>query len=463
MTWSQHAIRPAVEAVQARETACPVCQPGAPTDSLAGALIGRLVYVMLYPILGAALILSFRRVRTLHRQRFPREGAVLLVANHPATWTDVLVLNVLLRRRLHFLALEELFRPWPRRALLQLFGALPLWRSDRVPDATPRNDATFRRCRDLFDQGEVVAIFPEGMSRVDRGLLPLRYGAAHLMRSYIAGASAPNALIVPVGLYYSDRRRFRSDVTIVIGPPMQVDADPVAGTDGARILTERVTEALRAQVVTFADPRDARICAVLEAIASGGGPFGYEQATRLARSLEIEREFHPENYRRIEAAARRVDRIVRALGIEPSALRPRNPGKRALAWTLAMAGALPALAGFVIHVIPASIVSLGTRPYAGDPTRVAFARITAGAVLVPTTYAILMLALAARHAPTAVILGAPILFVGLGLHALSYGRRTQQVWERMRFRCVANRRPGLGRRALAAGLVLRRAACGDLR
>jgi glycerol-3-phosphate O-acyltransferase / dihydroxyacetone phosphate acyltransferase len=239
----------------------------------AGAAASRSFYLLLWPIMSLAVALHFRRVRTLHRQRFPRSGPALVVANHPSTWTDVLLLDVVLRRGLHFLANEDQFQPWPRRALLHVYGALPVASLEQRPDAIERNEATFQRCVALFDRGDCVAMFPEGVSRVDRGLLPLKLGAARLACLYTASKGRQRPLvIVPVGIHYSDRTRFRSEVTVSVGEP--TTATECEGTqftdpeEAARRITHRLEESLSELVLDIRNRSDRRLMAALEPLAS---------------------------------------------------------------------------------------------------------------------------------------------------------------------------------------------------
>jgi 1-acyl-sn-glycerol-3-phosphate acyltransferase len=197
----------------------------------------------------------FRRVETVHHDRFPARGPVLVVANHPAAWTDVVVLDVALDRKLHFLAHEPLFRPWPRRLLLALFSALPVWHRHDEPNSVSHNRDTFDRCRDLFRGGEAIAVFPEGVSEDDRTLQPLKTGAARLFLEHItAGDEAP--ALVPVGIYYEDRTAFRTRVVVEVGPPIPVAADRAAWERDpdaeAHALTAEIRQALEIQLAAAA-------------------------------------------------------------------------------------------------------------------------------------------------------------------------------------------------------------------
>jgi glycerol-3-phosphate O-acyltransferase/dihydroxyacetone phosphate acyltransferase len=68
----------------------------------------------------------------------------------------------------------------------------------------------FTNVFEKFAVGECVTIFPEGTTVFEPHLLPLKTGAARIALGYSAAYSeSPELSIVPVGLTYLDRNRFR--------------------------------------------------------------------------------------------------------------------------------------------------------------------------------------------------------------------------------------------------------------
>mgnify|MGYP003694437553 CR=1 FL=1 len=139
--------------------------PAAVRLSYAAAVdVGRLgipIYWTGRAVFGAAARVYFRSIDVRHRDRVPRHGPVLVVSNHPASFTDVIVLGLAVPRRLHFLAMAPIFRPWIRGLALRLCGTLPIYRRQDDPGLTERNDDTFRACHQFLDGGGAVLIFPE--------------------------------------------------------------------------------------------------------------------------------------------------------------------------------------------------------------------------------------------------------------------------------------------------------------
>lgn len=448
-------------------------QSGRERDGMAGngtaPRIGTIVAEALYRgfrvVMRTAIAIHFRRVFVVGQDRFPRRGAALLAANHPSTWSDVLLLETLLGRRLHFLAQIRQFHPRPRAVLLRIFGTLPVYASDSGITAE-RNEETFGRCRSLFDRGEVVAIFPEGISRTDRSLMPLRRGAARLALSYARPRGAGRSFaLVPIALRYSERTAFRGDVTVRIGNPIAwselrtwfADADTAA----ADRLTERIAGALRSLGVMPENPEDAPLLDALESIAAAReGSRDLATAEDIQRSISALRREDPQGHARLRRLAHAHARALKALRVSDGALVKAmplhaRPSGRRIAAIATMA--LPALAGAVIHAIPALLTRRAIRCYGYGPSQIAFARISAGFLFLTLWYAAMAWLFAKVLEASAVAVGAMLaLSAALGMIALVFGDCSRPYVERWCVAWIARRHPGLVERARASEEALNR-------
>lgn len=131
------------------------------------------------------LLLLLRRWKVEGTANLPREGAVIVIANHQSYW-DPVVLGTALSRRVYFMAKEELFQIPLFGLLLRLLGAFPVRRE--VYDRR-----AFKMALDHLMRGHVVGIFPEGTRSHTGKLLPAQPGAAML-------ALRSGAPVVPVAL-----------------------------------------------------------------------------------------------------------------------------------------------------------------------------------------------------------------------------------------------------------------------
>jgi 1-acyl-sn-glycerol-3-phosphate acyltransferase len=189
---------------------------------LAGLRAARLLLLMLcaitivgiYPVLGKTLqrrILQRWSLGLLHAlnvnwqvepRRFPAGRGCLFVANH-ISWLDVFAMNAAVPAR--FIAKSEVGK-WPLVGWLsRRTGTLFICRH-MLRDAARVN----RQVAGLLQQGECIALFPEGTST--DGSRQVNFNAAMLQ-----GAIDANAAIHPVVVYYHDGNGQRLDDAAFIG------------------------------------------------------------------------------------------------------------------------------------------------------------------------------------------------------------------------------------------------------
>jgi 1-acyl-sn-glycerol-3-phosphate acyltransferase len=195
-----------------------------------------------------AVVIFFRerRVEELRRLRAAR-GPRLVVAHHVNSLVDPLLIIAYVPGRPRFLAKSTLWQHPVVAPLVILGDALPVYRhQDGVEVA--RNMDTFARAREILGQGGTVALFPEGRSHSEPQPLPLKTGAARIALSATVDGRAAGLRIIPIGVVYEDKGRFRSRVVLRVGEP--IDPAPEAATYAAeggaavRKLTGRIAAGL---------------------------------------------------------------------------------------------------------------------------------------------------------------------------------------------------------------------------
>lgn len=147
------------------------------------------VLLVAYPLVWLWLGLHVR-----HRERLPRKGAAIVVANHCShlDWLVLLTLFPLWRvPQVHAVAASDYFLR--NRVLgwisLNLFGIIPLQRSLSKQDTHP-----LQACFDALAQGRVLIVFPEGTRAAGDGMGPLKLGVWYLAKRF------PDVPLIPVYL-----------------------------------------------------------------------------------------------------------------------------------------------------------------------------------------------------------------------------------------------------------------------
>ena len=161
----------------------------------------------------------FERVEVRHLERVPLTGPLLLCINHPNNLIDSLLVGAVVRRKVHYLATAALFRNRLSARLLVALGVIPVYRTADDPDRTDRAVELFAACHQAFDRERLVAIYPEGATRAEAHLQRIKTGAARIALGYEAHAPGKLA-VVPVGLSFDVRRRFRGRVVVSFSTPI---------------------------------------------------------------------------------------------------------------------------------------------------------------------------------------------------------------------------------------------------
>jgi len=393
------------------------------------------------------------------REHLKGTGPALMLANHANSMLDAVLLVLATKRSVHYLAKAPLFKVPVLGSILRGLGMIPAFRGQDDRSSVKRNMESLDLAAGYLSDGFDVGIFPEGKSHDLPMLEQVRGGAARIaMMAYEKGAK--EVRIIPIGLNYEEKTRFRSSVWIRIGKPIRVSEWLTRHAEehpkkAIRQLTADMDGHLREVVIHLKEATWIPIVDMLESLRPPSkrrlrrDPIArLRQRARLARAINhFSESSDPGIVETGRALMKHHERLAgHGLDARSPAVRHRSVMMvTLLIWRtcLLMLGAVPMLFGTCFHVLPDTLARWlnirYTRKQVGVTT-VAMMRLVYGVPIYGIWYAGAWFGLAAYFMPwiaNLCLVTAPL----SGLFSLWYWRRFRRTfqWWCRDLRLVLNR------------------------
>ena len=177
-----------------------------------------MIYRSLHLLLRFWLRIHFRRIFISNETEIPANGPVLLACNHPNSFLDAVVIALLFKRPVNFLARSDVFKKPIAKWILTKLHLIPIYRLQEGVENIEKNKDTFRICSEILAKGEVLLIFSEGNCELEKRLRPLKKGSARIVFGAEELADWKlNIRIIPVGINYTNPTQFRTELLISFG------------------------------------------------------------------------------------------------------------------------------------------------------------------------------------------------------------------------------------------------------
>jgi 1-acyl-sn-glycerol-3-phosphate acyltransferase len=353
-------------------------------------------YQLLRGTAAIALRWYYSDVAIQGRERVPRDGPLLILANHPNALIDPLLVGTSVPRRVLLTAKATLFE-YPGLAwLLRGVGVVPLRRAKDetggtavLPVTPERNAQAFARVTSALREQRAVLVFPEGVSHDDPALAPLKSGVARMaLQAHHEGVAGIRLL--PMGLVFEQKERPGSRVLVRIGDALDLDAWLVRHRGEAQELTEELEVRLRTVTLNFASAeraaRAVRLARVLVALAAGPPPVDEPEslhaeaatALRIDAAVDALADAPPHVTAAADGLVARLDEIdheLRRRGIRLADIRVSTRLPDAITFVvregpLTLLGAIALVLGWATHWFPLRVArALALRSLTGNLSR----------------------------------------------------------------------------------------------
>lgn len=191
---------------------------------------------LLYSILKFAVRLEMkifcRHIEIDKPEYLKSKGPLLLAFNHPNSFLDAIMIDILFDEPVWSLARGDAFKGERIKKILHALCIMPVYRTSEGVENLSENYKTFNDCITIFKNNGLVQIFSEGLCVNEWHLRPLKKGTARL--AIKAWEENIPLQVVPLGINYSSFQKFGKNVVIRFGEPITAQQIDIKAADGVR-------------------------------------------------------------------------------------------------------------------------------------------------------------------------------------------------------------------------------------
>lgn len=165
-------------------------------------------------LIRSALWLFCSDIHINNKHLLKQEGPLLIIANHPNSFLDAIIIGAQYKRRIYFLARGDAFTKKHHRFLLGLLNMIPVYRLREGKQFLHLNEFAFKESERLLNKGEAVLIFIEGTCINTHELQPFKKGTTRILEGIQKIGVFPTIHIA--GIAYNQLRGIGKKVNLSI-------------------------------------------------------------------------------------------------------------------------------------------------------------------------------------------------------------------------------------------------------
>jgi len=169
-----------------------------------------MIYVLRF-FIRIALSIFCEEIRIKNKALTLGKGPLLILANHPDSFLDAIIIGSIYNRKVSFLARGDVFRNPIFGFLLRSIGMIPIFRAREGKEHLHKNASTFEETVQIIQNGGAVLIFIEGLCLNTNTLLPFKKGASRIVEQLQSTGTPFNIHIATLAYndFFSIRKRVR--------------------------------------------------------------------------------------------------------------------------------------------------------------------------------------------------------------------------------------------------------------
>ncbi len=209
-----------------------------------------IVVQLLKILIQAGLWLFCNKIHLKNKQLFKTKGPLLIIANHPNSFLDALIIGSYYQRRVYFLARGDAFKKPIHRFILESLNMIPVYRLREGKALLHLNDYAFNKSIDLLSKGYAVLIFIEGTCINSHELQPFKKGTARILEGIQKLNVQPKIHIV--GIAFNQLMGIGKTINLIVSEMTNI---PLIQNSSDRVLFNKIVfEQLKGNILVPTTP-----------------------------------------------------------------------------------------------------------------------------------------------------------------------------------------------------------------
>ena len=174
-----------------------------------------MLYRILLFLIRIALKIFCVSIKVHNKTALHQKGPLLIVANHPDSFFDALIIAANCKYTVSFLARGDVFtKPW-HNFLLRALNMMPVYRQREGKEHLYKNKNSFDASVDVLKNGGILLIFIEGTCLNKNEIQPFKKGAARILQQAVAAGVTP--AVLPAVITYNGFKHFGKKIFLMLG------------------------------------------------------------------------------------------------------------------------------------------------------------------------------------------------------------------------------------------------------